>query len=80
VPAPTLLKIDVDGAEAAVLDGAAGTLARPELRSVLVEIARAGGDAVAETLRAADLELTERVDERSGERLQNVWYGVFDRS
>jgi FkbM family methyltransferase len=79
VPAPTLLKIDVDGAEAAVLGGAGGTLARSELRSVLVEIDRAGGDAVAETLGVAGLELAERVDERSGERLENVWYGVFER-
>jgi FkbM family methyltransferase len=79
VPAPTLLKIDVDGAEADVLAGADAALARPELRTVLVEIERAGGDAVAETLQAAGLELAERVDERSGEQLQNVWYGVFER-
>ncbi len=79
VSAPTLLKIDVDGSEPAVLGGAEDALVRPELRSVLVEIDRAGGDAVVETLGAAGLELVERVDERSGERLQNVWYGVFER-
>jgi len=80
LPAPTLLKIDVDGAEAAVLAGAAETLARPELRSVLVEIERSGGDAVTTTLARHGLELVERVDERDGERLRNVWYGVFERS
>ena len=79
LPAPTLLKIDVDGAEAAVLAGAAGTLRRPELRSVLVEIARVGGDQVAGVLSEGGFELVERVDERDGERLQNVWYGVFER-
>jgi FkbM family methyltransferase len=79
LPAPTLLKIDVDGAEAAVLAGAAGTLRRPELRSVLVEIERVGGDHVAGVLSAGGFELVERVDERDGERLQNVWYGIFER-
>jgi FkbM family methyltransferase len=79
LPAPTLMKIDVDGAETAVLSGAADTLARPELRSVLVEIDRSGGDAVVEQLAAAGLGAVERVDERDGEPLPNVWYGVFER-
>lgn len=35
--APNLIKIDVDGAEVGVLEGASKTLALPELRSVLVE-------------------------------------------
>jgi len=38
LPVPTHLKIDVDGAEWRVIQGAAATLARPELRSLLVEI------------------------------------------
>jgi FkbM family methyltransferase len=79
LPPPTLLKIDVDGAESAALDGARETLARSELRSVLVEIDRTGGDAVAEALRASGLQLVERVDERDGEPLANVWYGIFER-
>lgn len=37
-PAPTHLKIDVDGPQLAVLRGAAATLARPGLRHVLVEL------------------------------------------
>jgi FkbM family methyltransferase len=79
LPAPTLLKIDVDGAEAGVLAGAAETLRQPELRSVLIEIERGGGDAVVAALAEAGLELAERIDERGGERLQNVWYGIFER-
>jgi FkbM family methyltransferase len=79
LPAPTLMKIDVDGAEAAVLSGAGDTLGRPELRSVLVEIDRSAGDAVVEQLAAAGLQAVERVDERDGEPLPNVWYGVFER-
>lgn len=38
VPQPTHIKIDVDGHEAAVLRGAAATLAAPALQSVLVEV------------------------------------------
>lgn len=37
-PAPTLIKIDIDGAEMAFLQGAKKTLANPSLRSVLLEI------------------------------------------
>lgn len=36
-PCPTHLKIDVDGPQRAVLEGAAATLAAPQLRHVLVE-------------------------------------------
>jgi len=79
LPAPTLAKIDVDGAEAAVLAGAPQTLARAELRSVLVEVERSGGDAIVAALERAGLELVDRVDERAGERLAHVWYGTFER-
>jgi hypothetical protein len=37
-PRPQLLKIDVDGAELQVLQGAARTLADPGLKSVLIEL------------------------------------------
>ncbi|MBC7931132.1 MAG: FkbM family methyltransferase [Rubrivivax sp.] len=38
VPAPNHLKIDVDGIEAKVLEGAAGTLAAPSMRSIIIEL------------------------------------------
>lgn len=41
LPAPNYLKIDVDGTEADILDGAAGILVDPALRSVLIEIEEA---------------------------------------
>jgi FkbM family methyltransferase len=79
LPGPTLLKVDVDGAEAAVLAGAPRTLAGLNLRSVLVEIERDRADDVVRLLEQAGLVVRERVDERDGERLPNVWYGIFER-
>ncbi len=38
LPPPNYLKIDVDGIEEEILDGAAGTLTDPGLRSVLIEL------------------------------------------
>jgi FkbM family methyltransferase len=79
LPAPTVMKIDVDGGEAAVLAGAPEMLAPTGLRSVLVEIEREGGDAVVDVLAKAGFALTERVDERAGRPLARVWYGIFER-
>ncbi len=49
--APNLVKIDVDGAEAEILEGAAETLRSPALRSVLIEASEDG----ATRARCADL-------------------------
>lgn len=52
---PSLVKIDVDGGERRVLTGGTETLARPELRSVLVEV-NAGNEAdVSHLLQEAGL-------------------------
>ncbi|HEV2593254.1 MAG TPA: FkbM family methyltransferase [Gaiellaceae bacterium] len=77
LPAPTLVKLDVDGAEAAVLAGAARSLARTELRSLIVEVETANTDAVLQAL--ASFDLVERFDTRDGVPLPDVWYGVFER-
>jgi len=79
LPAPTLIKLDVDGSEASVLAGARDTLRRPELRSLVVEIELEMTDVVVTELAAAGLELTSRIDERFGEPLPGIWYGIFER-
>lgn len=79
LPAPTLIKLDVDGAESAVLAGASETLRSPGLRSLLVEVEEAQTDGVLSALAASGLTLTRRIDERHGEPLPGVWYGVFER-
>jgi FkbM family methyltransferase len=38
IPSPSVMKIDVDGAELGVLKGAANTLGNPRLKSVLIEL------------------------------------------
>jgi FkbM family methyltransferase len=79
LPAPTLLKIDVDGAEAPVLAGAPLTLASPGLRSVLVEVRRDLTEEVVRLLDEAGLAVRTRVEERDGQPLHDVWYGIFER-
>lgn len=80
LPVPTVVKIDVDGAEAAVLAGARATLARPELRTLLIEVDGSQTDDVQRLLAAAGLELTARFDEREGQPLPGIWYGVYERT
>jgi FkbM family methyltransferase len=80
LPQPTLVKIDVDGAEDAVLAGATETLRHPGLSSLIVEVDHGKTDAVLETLRRDGLELVARWDDRNGQPLPGIWYGVFERS
>jgi FkbM family methyltransferase len=79
LPAPTLVKIDVEGAELDVLAGAAEALARPELRGLLVEIAHERSADVVDTLAAHGFELDERIAERDGTPMPLIWYGIFGR-
>jgi FkbM family methyltransferase len=79
LPPPALLKVDVDGAEASVLAGGVRTLAEEGLRSVLVEIDRRRGDDVVRALSAAGFAVAERIEERDGEPLNRIWYGIFER-
>jgi FkbM family methyltransferase len=79
LPAPTLLKIDVDGAEAPVLAGAPLTLASPALRSILVEVRHDLSEEIVRLLEEAGLAIRTRVEDRDGQPLNDVWYGIFER-
>jgi FkbM family methyltransferase len=76
-PIPNHIKLDVDGAEGLVLEGAADTLGRPELRSVLVEANAQTGAEVTSRLERAGLQLAEQhIRDKPGA----PWYGVFERT
>lgn len=80
LPPPTLLKVDVDGAEADVLAGAVHTLARADLRSVLIEVETTSQEAVLGAMASAGFALVEQHAERDGVPLNDVLYGVFERN
>ena len=79
LPLPNHVKLDVDGSELAVLEGAARTLASPSLRSMLVEVSTSMSAQVMQALEPLGLQLEarEHVRNRAGECL--VWYGLFTR-
>jgi hypothetical protein len=62
LPRPHHIKLDVDGAEHAILSGARETLADPKLRSVLVELegGRPGQDRIAADLRSFGFDVRSR--------------------
>lgn len=77
LPVPQHIKLDVDGAETSVLRGAAVTLRRPELRSLLIEVEREAWEPVSGLLEAAGLQLAVR--HGRPDKPGAPWYGVFVR-
>jgi FkbM family methyltransferase len=80
LPAPTHVKLDVDGAELAVLEGASAILASPTLQSMLVEVAVPESDAVTDVLERHGFRLESKVASPTNTGEYAVWYGVFERT
>ncbi len=76
IPAPNHLKIDVDGAEVSVLEGATATLSSPGLRTVMIEVNVEGADRLTGLLGESGLTLIERYEPLS---THGHWYGLFSR-
>jgi FkbM family methyltransferase len=79
LPLPDHLKLDVDGAELAVLAGAERLLADADTRSLMVELDREREGAVVERLRASGFELAERASGSDRSRSMPT-YGLFARA
>ena len=79
LPAPNHIKLDVDGGELAILDGAARTLALPSLRSMLIEVSTSMSDEVTSRLVARGLSLEAKIHVRNTTGAELVWYGLFTR-
>ena len=80
LPAPNYLKVDVDGGEIDVLQGATQTLANPTLRSILIEIDESQTDTVMRILEGSGFALARTHKGKHGkDAATRVWYGVFQR-
>jgi FkbM family methyltransferase len=78
-PLPRFVKIDVDGAEGAVLHGARRTLARG-VEQVMIEVDVENTADVLALLDDAGFSLTERYDRlRADGAPASLWYGLFSR-
>ena len=77
---PNHVKLDVDGNEQAVLEGAKRTLSAPGLRTVLIEVSLDDADALGRALEVAGLERQQRTDRRvKYGRVVDHWYELWTR-
>lgn len=79
LPRPNHLKLDVDGAEVAVLEGARETLAGPEVISLMIEVHVHQAERVVALLESLGFRLDRKHHELKQERLRSIWYGLFAR-
>jgi len=76
LPKPTHLKIDVDGAELDVLQGAPFTLASKDLRSLMIEVNEEEAEEMSGLIEGHGLSLRARFDPPGP---HGHWYGIFAR-
>jgi FkbM family methyltransferase len=79
LPHPNHIKLDVDGGELAVLEGASRTLASPALHSILVEVSASLSAAVTKVLDHHGLRLQSKISVKNNAGEYAVWYGLFGR-
>jgi FkbM family methyltransferase len=80
LPLPNHIKLDVDGGELSLLEGAAAVLASPTLQTVLVEVNTAQSEAITSVLAAHGLALNTRINIQNKCGEYRVWYGLFTRN
>jgi FkbM family methyltransferase len=79
LPRPNHIKLDVDGGELAVLEGASRTLSSPTLHSMLIEVSTSLSTAVTEVLERHGLRLESKISVKNKAGEYAVWYGLFGR-
>ena len=79
LPRPNHIKLDVDGGELAVLDGASRTLSSPTLQSMLIEVSTSLSSAVTAALERHGLRLESKISVKNKAGEYAVWYGLFGR-
>jgi hypothetical protein len=79
LPLPNHIKLDVDGGELAVLEGAERALSSPALRSLLVEVSVSLADTITDVLAKQGLALETKVNVKNKAGEYRVWYGLFCR-
>jgi FkbM family methyltransferase len=79
LPPPNHIKLDVDGGELAVLEGASRTLASPQLQSILVEVSTELSAAVTAVFDRHGLRLESKISVKNKAGEYAVWYGLFAR-
>jgi FkbM family methyltransferase len=80
LPLPNHIKLDVDGGELSLLEGAAGVLASPTLQTVLVEVTTSLSEPITSILAAHGLALNTRINIQNKAGEYRVWYGLFTRT
>jgi FkbM family methyltransferase len=79
LPSPTHIKIDVDGAERQVLEGATRTLSDASVRSLMIEIDAGSGDDINRRLESLGWRLRSKYQNTAG-KVHAPWYGLFERA
>jgi FkbM family methyltransferase len=79
LPLPNHIKMDVDGGELAVLEGASRTLASPSLQTMLIEVPTSLSEGVTGVLGRLGLRLESKISVKNKAGEYAVWYGLFAR-